>query len=101
MLEKNARIEALSPVGRTVRQTAATTLAAGARVTALAAETKDAVVPQSDVLAMAASIASEAPPVDAARVAALREKIASGDYSIMVAATALAIANVIVDAGEA
>ncbi len=101
MLEKNARIEALSPVGRTARQTAAPGVAAGARVAAVAADVKDVAVPQSDVLAMAASIASEAPPVDAARVAALREKIANGDYSIMVAATALAIASALVDPGEA
>ena len=49
--------------------------------------------PHSDVLAMAAEIAREAPPIDKARVAALREAIAAGHYSINVAATALAIAN--------
>lgn len=51
--------------------------------------------PHSDVLAMAAEIARESPPVDKARVAALREAIASGHYSINVAATALAIANAV------
>lgn len=101
MLEKNARMEAVSPVGRTVRQTAASPLTSGARIAAVTADTKEAAVPQSDVLAMAASIASQSPPIDAARVAALREKIANGDYSINVAATALAIANALVAPGEA
>lgn len=101
MLEKSARMEAVSPVSRTVRQTAAHRVAEGVPVPAVRPVALDAAAPQSDVLALAEAIANQSPPIDVVRVAALREKIANGDYSIHVAATALAIANALVAPGEA
>jgi flagellar biosynthesis anti-sigma factor FlgM len=100
MLEKSFRMEAVSPIGRAVRQTAAPGSTGGSPVAAVRSATLESATPQSDVLAMAEAIASQSPPIDAVRVAALREKIANGDYSIQVAATALAIANALVDPGE-
>jgi flagellar biosynthesis anti-sigma factor FlgM len=100
MLEKSARMEAVSPVGRTVRQTAAHAAAADPSASAVRSAAMDAAAPQSDVLALAEAIARQSPPIDAVRVAALREKIANGDYPIQVAATALAIANALVAPGE-
>lgn len=100
MLEKSAKIEAISSVGRSMRPAAAQIAAEGLSVPAVRSATMDVAAPQSDVLALAEAIARQSPPIDAARVAALREKIANGDYSIHVAATALAIANALVDPGE-
>lgn len=96
MTEKSARMDTVSPVSRAVRPTATRAAADGLRPPVPPSGSANAAAPQSDVLAMAAAIASQPPPIDAGRVAALREKIASGDYSIQIAATALAIANALV-----
>lgn len=98
VLEKNVRMEAVSPLGRTARQIDPRVATHGAAIPAVRPNLPNT-PPQSDVLAMAAEIASQSPPIDVARVAALREKISSGDYPINVAATALAIANALAAPG--
>ncbi len=100
MLEKNIRTEAVSSLGRTLRHIGPRGTVPDAATAAPRPKLPTA-APQSDVLAMAAEIASQSPPIDTARVSALRDKIASGDYPIHVAATALAIANALTAPGDA
>lgn len=105
MLEKNIRIVPVASVGKAGRTAAigggdAGSTAAVAPLAHPAANRAPAAAPaQSDVLAMATAIASQAPPIDTARVSALRDLIASGEYNINVAATALAIASALGDDG--
>lgn len=96
MLEKNIRIAAAGPVGTTGR-TATIRSGAAHSPAPVSSPANAAAFAQSDVLAMATAIANQAPPIDTARVSALRDMIASGDYSINIAATALAIANALGD----
>lgn len=100
MLEKSIRMDAASPAGKVARPTDPHMTVPSLRAAPVRSTAADS-APQSDVLALAAEIASQAPPIDAARVAVLRERIASGDYSINIAATALAIANALVERGDA
>jgi flagellar biosynthesis anti-sigma factor FlgM len=97
MLEKNIRIAGVGPIATAGRTATIRTGAAHSAAPVSSPASAAAAPAQSDVLAMATAIANQSPPVDTARVSALRDMIASGDYSINIAATALAIANALGD----
>lgn len=74
----------IGPIGGIVRTNplrgVASAAAAPARAAAPLRGTQDS-LPTARLTRMAGSLASEAPPVDVARVAALRTAIANGSYS--------------------
>lgn len=92
-MDRNGAISRLGPVGTITPPSRQKNGLAVPEPALPAAPLRGGEQERADILAMAAELSAMAPPVDHSRVAALREAIASGRYSINLAATALALAR--------
>lgn len=97
MIDRNAVINRVDPVGKVGRVGRAESGTADAVASKSTAPAPEIAPDRTAILAMAAEITDLGPPFDKARVAALREAIASGNYSVNTAATALALAHAAIE----
>lgn len=89
------KITQVGSIGRTspVRSVASRTDAAAAQAAARAPETAPAPLPVARLIGLARELSEQPPPVDHARISALRNAIANGSYAVDAALVAKAVTH--------